>query len=291
MDIKEKTILITGGSSGIGKATAIGLAKLGARVIIATSDEQSAQSAVEDIKRQSGNQKVDYLLMDLASQASVKAAAKEYTDHYRKLDVLINNAGIYRRERSETEDGIETVFAVNYLSHVLLTHLLLPLLLKSPQGRIINVASKHRGIRMNLDDLMQVKHYSPFMALGQTKLAMIIFAKEAAKQLRSTNVTINALHPAVTKPTSLLNEAPSPMRWIISLLGASTEKAARTSIYLASSPEVAKTSGQYFEKCKVKHTEANANNGEFNRKVWEESLRLAKIPNFTGEQLWKLMTK
>src|SRR6185295_10178194 len=145
--MKNKIVLITGGNAGIGKATAIGLAKLGATVVIACRNKERGMQAVADIKKESNNQNVDLLLMDLASQKSVRAAAQEFKSRYKQLHVLINNAGVFLKNREETEDGIEKTFATNYLSHFLLTHLLLDTLKASAPSRIINVASKIQGVK------------------------------------------------------------------------------------------------------------------------------------------------
>lgn len=153
----------------------------------------------------SGNNDVDYLLCDLSSQQQVRQLAREFTKKYNHLDVLINNAGVFIPKREVSVDGIEKTLATNYLSHFLLTFLLLDSLKKSKQGRIVNVASKHFGIKLNLNDFQLSKSYSVFGAMGRTKLALVMFTKELSKRLIGTNVTVNSIHPGIVK-TPLIKE-------------------------------------------------------------------------------------
>ncbi|MFI5164465.1 MAG: SDR family oxidoreductase [Bacteroidia bacterium] len=274
--MKNKIVLITGGNSGIGKATAIGLAKLGATVIIACRSKEKGEKAVAEIKKASGNQNVELLLVDLASQKSVRAAAEEFKSRFKQLHVLINNAGVFLRNREETEDGLEKTFATNYLSHFLLTHLLLDLLKASASSRIINVASKHFGVKINFDDLQTTKNYSFMKAVGPTKLGLILFTKKLSKQLEGTGVTVNALHPGLAK-SNLLNGMSGMVRFIFNLMMTSPEKCAETSIYLASSKDVEKVSGKYFEKCKEVPAGKNTNSEEDINKLWDVSMKLSKL--------------
>ncbi|NHM30231.1 SDR family oxidoreductase [Neobacillus terrae] len=235
--MKNKICLITGGNSGIGKATALELAKMGATVVILCRSNEKGQEARQDIIAQSGNHNVHLLIADLSSQRIVRQAADQFKEKFDKLDVLINNAAVFLPKRSETEDGIETTFATNYLSHFLLTHLLLDSLEASGDGRIINVASKHNGIKMNFDDLMTENNYTFFKAVGPTKLALVLFTKELAKKLEGRPITVNSLHPGIIK-TNIMHQLPWILRSIFKLTSASTEKGAKTPVYLASSPEV-----------------------------------------------------
>jgi NAD(P)-dependent dehydrogenase (short-subunit alcohol dehydrogenase family) len=271
--MKNKIVLITGGNSGIGKATAMGLAKLGATVVIACRNKEKGQQAVIDIKNVSGNQDIELLVVDLASQKSVRAAAMEFKSRYKQLHVLINNAAVFLRNREETEDGLEKTFATNYLSHFLLTHLLLDLLKKSAPSRIINVASKHFGIKINFDDLQTTKNYSFMKAVGPTKLGMILFTKKLARELEGSGVTVNSLHPGLAK-SNLLNEIPAITRFLFNLMMSSPEKCAETCIYLASSRDLDKTSGLYYEKCKPVPTGSNANSEDDINMLWEISMKL-----------------
>ena len=275
--MKNKVVLITGANRGIGKATAIALAKLGATVVIGCRNEKKGLEAVRDIRRASNNPEVDLLLIDLASQRSVREAVEEFKNRYYHLDVLINNAGVFLPNRELTEDGIEKNFATNYLGHFLLTHLLLDTLKASAPSRIICVASKHTGIKMNLEDLMLEKKFSTMAAVGPTKLGLVIFAKELSKRLINTGVTINSLHPGLTK-TDLLKDTGFMLRLIFKLLPkGSPEKGAETSVYLASSPEVEHISGKFFSDKKEIATSAGANDEALNKRFYELSLKLAHL--------------
>ncbi|MBL8993974.1 MAG: SDR family oxidoreductase [Spirochaetia bacterium] len=274
--MKGKKVMITGGNSGIGKETAIGLAKLGATVVIACRSQERGNEAVADIKRVSGNANVFLILMDLASQKSVREAAEEYKRQYKELHVLINNAAVFLPKREETEEGIEKTFAINYLSHFLLTHLLLDTLKASAPSRVINTASKHMGIKMNFDDLMTTQKYSFFKAVGPTKLGLIMFSKVLAKKLEGTGVTVNAIHPGLAK-SNLLNQMPFLVRFLFGLIMTSSEKCAKTGIHLASAPELEKVSGRYFENSKEVKAGANATNESDNQKLWDLSVKLAKV--------------
>ncbi|MGZ4079527.1 MAG: SDR family NAD(P)-dependent oxidoreductase, partial [Bacteroidia bacterium] len=233
-------------------------------------------AAIEEIKKVSGNNNVEMLLIDLASMKSVRAAAEEFKKRHNRLDVLINNAAVFLSKREETEDGLEKTFETNYLSHFLLTHLLLDTLKASAPSRIINVASKHSGIKINFDDLQTKQNYSFMKAVGPTKLGMIMFTKELAKKLEGTGVTVNSLHPGLAK-SNILKDMSGFVKFIFGMLSSSPEKCAETSVYLATSPEVEKVSGKYFEKKKEKPTGSNANNEADNKRLWDVSMKLAKL--------------
>lgn len=274
--MEPKNVLITGGNSGIGKATAIGIAKTGAHVIIACRNKERGTQAVEEIKKASGNNNIDLLLMDLASQSSVRKAAEEFKSKYNKLHVLINNAAVFLNKREETEDGLEKTFATNYLGHFLLTHLLIDTIKASAPSRIINVASMHNGVKINFEDLQTTKNYSFMKAVGPTKLGMIMFTQSLAKKLEGTGVTVNSLHPGLAK-SNILNDLSPFVRFIFKMMSGSSEKCAETSIFLATSPTVEKVTGKYFEKKKEVKPGANATNPEHIKQLWDVSMKLAKI--------------
>lgn len=275
--MKNKVVLITGGNAGIGKATAIALAKLGATVVIGCRNEKKAVDAVREIRVASNNPNVDFIMIDLASQRSVHEAAEEFKNRYYQLHVLINNAGVFLPKRELTEDGIEKTFAINYLGHFLLTHLLLDMLKASAPSRIICVASKHNGIKMNLDDLMLERKFSTLAAVGPTKLGLVIFSKELSKRLINSGVTINSLHPGLTN-TTLLKDTSFILRLIFRLLPKHTpEKGAETSVYLASSPEVEHVSGKFFSDKKEEATSKGANDETLNKRFYDMSLKLAHL--------------
>lgn len=273
--MENKICLITGGNSGIGKATALELAKKGATVVILCRSKAKGNEAMKDIIAQSGNNKVHLLVADLSSQRMVRQAADEFKQKFDKLDVLINNAAVFLPTRSETEDGIETTFAINYLSHFLLTHLLLDSLEASGEGRIINVASKHNGIKMNFDDLMVKNNYKFYKAVGPTKLGLILFTKELAKKLEGKPVSVNSLHPGIIR-TNIMHQLPWILRIIFKLLSANPKKGAKTPVYLATSPMVKGVSGEFFNNCKPEKTTEEANDPKAAKQLWDISMSLLK---------------
>ncbi len=282
--MNNKIVLITGATSGFGKATAIELARMGAQVIIGCSTREKGKIARKDILWESGSEKIDLFVADLSSQKQIIEAVIDFKKKHSKLHVLINNAGVYLPERLETEDGIEKTFATNYLSHFLLTHLLLDLLKKSAPSRIINVASKHNGISIKWDDIMLEKKYTPWQALGQTKLALVLFTKKLADELKGTGVTVNSLHPAVVetglgvyRATGMMGLAVKVMKLF---LHTSIEKGAETQIYLASSPDVENISGEFFINKKVTKTLSNASNPQDIERLWNLSLELTNISKY-----------
>ena len=200
----EKVCLITGATSGIGKATAMGLANMGASVVMVGRDRGRGEAALAEIKEKSANASVDLLLADLSSQEEVRRLADEFKEAYPRLDVLINNAGVFRSERITTADGLEMTFAVNHLAYFLLTNLLLDVLKASAPSRIVNVSSgDHRNGTIDFDDLQGEKGYKGAKAYSQSKLANVLFTYELARRLEGTGVSANCLHPgAGSGPTS-----------------------------------------------------------------------------------------
>lgn len=273
--MKNKICLITGGNSGIGKAAAIQLAKKGATVVILSRSKERGEQAVKDVIALSGNSNIDLLVADLASQKSVRNAVQEFKSKYNSLHVLINNAAVFLPNRTETEEGIESTFAINYLSHFLLTDLLIDVLKTSAPSRIINVASKHSGITINFDDLMLTKKYSVIKAVGPTKLALVLFTKELAKRLDGSGVTVNSLHPGIVK-SNLLNNMPWFLRKVSNLFSVSPEKGAETVVYLATSKEVEEVSGGFFVNCKRVKTTAIADDEYLALRLWNKSMELIK---------------
>lgn len=255
--MQYKNVLITGGNAGIGKATAIGLAKQGHRIYIACRNASKGKKVIEEIKSASGNDKIKFLSCDLASLESVRACAKSFQGQEKRLDILVNNAGLIVNDLKHTKEGFELQFGVNHMGHFLLTTLLLDQLLAANKPRIVTVSSKahYRCKDFDFDDLKGEKSakngYNSLDAYGQSKLANVLFTKELAR--RYPNITSNCLHPGVVR-TEIGNK---DMSWYISLFWTlakpffiSTEKGAETSIYLATAPEMEGNSGGYFDKKK-----------------------------------------
>jgi retinol dehydrogenase 14 len=276
-----KTVLITGATSGVGKATAMGLANMGARVVMVGRDRGRGEAAMADIKERSGNASVGLMLADVSSQKEIRRLADEFRGAYPRLDVLINNAGVFRSERITTADGIEATFAVNHLAYFLLTNLLLDRLKASAPSRIVNVASAdHSNGAIDFDDLQGEKGYGGAKAYSQSKLANVLFTYELARRLQGTGVTANCLHPGVVG-TNLGSGVSGAFGFVVRALRPlmkSPEKGAETSIYLASSPEVEGVSGGYFVKKAEARSSKASHDERLATRLWEASAELTNLP-------------
>lgn len=269
--MKDKIVLITGATSGIGKETAVGLAKLGATIVFTTREIDRGRMARDEIISESKNDKVDFIHCDLASLDSIRSCCEEFKSKYERLDVLINNAGVWDSRRRESRDGIENTFAVNYLAPFLMTNLLLDVLKRSVPSRIITVASTlHTRAHINFDDIEFKKSFSAWKAYSQSKLAVILFTKLLAEKLKDTGVTVNCLHPG-TVATNISRDANFVYRAFFKLFGKDPEKGAETSIYLASSPEIEKVTGEYFVDKKIKQSSSESHDMEIAKELWDLS--------------------
>ena len=274
---EDRVFVVTGANSGIGKATAWGLARLGGTVVLACRDPTRGEVARQEITRDSGNPRVSLEIVDLASEASVRSFAKEFPRKHPRLDVLVNNAGVYTSHREVTSDGLERQFEVNYLSGFLLTHLLLDLLKKSAPSRIVNVSSSaHLGGTIRFDDLQGERRYGGFRAYNQSKLAQILFTQELARRLEGTGVTVNACHPGVIRTNLGMGGSSVVVRFVKMFLK-SPEKGAETPIYLATSPEVEGISGKYFVRNQMLAPSARAQDPAVARRLFEVSMELAHL--------------
>lgn len=274
-----KVVLITGGTSGIGKATATALAAMGARVVLTGRNEERGERAVEEIQRESGSE-VSLMLADLAVQADVRRLAEEFQERHDRIDVLVNNAGVVQSERTETTDGIEATLAVNHLAPFLLTNLLLDLLKRSASSRIITLASEaERWAKMDLDDLQSRRKYKGMQVYGMTKLANIMFTFELAEILRGTGVTANCVHPGAVNTNFATNN------WgVMTLLFRafkpfmrSPEQGADTVIYLASSPDVEGMTGKYLSDRKLITASDMAYDEDLRKRLWNISEELTGL--------------
>ena len=280
--MQGKVCVVTGANSGIGKATAMGLAQMGATVVMVCRDQAKGEEAQNEIKEKSGNDAVDLMLADLSSQASIRQLAENFQQHYQQLHVLINNAGGVNLNRRETVDGLEMTFAVNYLAPFLLTNLLLEKLKASAPARIVNVRSEsHQSGYIKMDDLELEKGYRLMRAYGQSKLALVLFTYELARRLQGTGVTANCLHPGFVATNIGQNGVGSVGRSIVKLifsrLGISPEEGAKTSIYLASSPEIEGVTGKYFVKSIPVRSAPISYDETLQRQLWEESAKLVNL--------------
>lgn len=274
--------LVTGTTSGIGKETALGLAQMGATVVMVARDRERGETVRDEIRARSGNQHVDLLLADLSSQQAVRQLVEQFRQNYPALHVLINNAGVFSLRRRTTIDGLELMFAVNYLAPFLLTNLLLDMLKASAPSRIVNVSSDaHEAGYINLDDLQSEKSYRFMRPYGQSKLALLLFTYELARRLEGTGVTVNALHPGFVSTnigqTGLRGIARSAAKFVTSLAGISPEEGAKTPIYLASSPDVAGISGKYFVKGVPRRSAPISYDEALAHRLWDESVKLVHL--------------
>ena len=278
-DMDGKVALVTGGTSGIGKATATALAAMGADVVIVGRDPERGERTAAEIRAQTGA-RVDLALADLASQAGVRELAEGFKGRYDRLDVLVNNAGLVQSTRTESSDGLETTLATNHLAPFLLTNLLLDTLKESAPSRVVTVSSEaERWGNIDFDDLQSKKRYRGFPVYGMTKLANIMFTYELAERLEGTGVTATCMHPGAVNtrfgtnnsgPMTLLFRAFKPfMR--------TPEQGADTVIWLASSPDVEGVSGRYYADRKVIEPKKIASDPAARRRLWEESERLTGI--------------
>jgi len=280
--MKGKIVLITGSNAGIGKATACELAKRGATVVASARSPEKGRRAVDEIRHQAVSSDVHLLVGDLGSLAGVRALAADFVERWDRLDVLVNNAGVFLSERSETVDGFETTFAVNHLAPFLLTHLLLDLLEANAPSRIVNVASAaHVRATLDFDDLQTTRAYSTMDVYSKSKLANILFTRELARRLEGTGVVANCLHPGVVRSDLGADGDMSGFfrfGWVLIqpfLIGPA--KGARTSVYLASSPEVEGVTGEYFDKCKPSRSSSASQDMEAARRLWEASAEMVGL--------------
>jgi NAD(P)-dependent dehydrogenase (short-subunit alcohol dehydrogenase family) len=286
-EMDGKVIVITGGNTGIGKEAAVGLAGLGARVVITSRNEERGREARQQIADRSENDSVEVMSLDLASFKSIRSFAADVLDRFDHVDVLVNNAGLILRRRAETQDGFEETFGVNHLGHFLLTDLLLERLRASAPARVVVVSSDaHKGARQGLDfDDLQAEHtYRWAKAYSKSKLANIYFARELSRRLDGSGVTVNALHPGFVRSEfgrggDLGGIYGWGIKYIASPFAISPEKGALTSIYLASSPDVQGVSGGYFYKSKPSTPSAVARDDEAAGRLWDASEKLvASVP-------------
>ncbi len=279
--MQGRVCLITGATSGIGLESARALASQGAHVVLVGRDKGRGEAALAEVRRTSPEAKLELLQADLTSLASVRALAEDFQRRHSRLDVLLNNAGLIITERKVTADGFEATLATNHLSHFLLTHLLLDMLKASGAARVVNVSSQaHRvGSLDFLDDLHAERGYSGMKVYGNSKLANILFTRSLAKRLAGTKVTANSLHPGVVRTGFGLNNQGffSTLVKLTAPFMLTAEGGARTSVYLASSPEVEGVTGKYFMKCREAKESAAARNDAAAERLWEKSAELTGV--------------
>jgi len=279
--MQGKICMVTGANSGVGKATALALAQMGATVVMVCRDRARGEEAQNEITTKSKNNAVDLLQADLSSQQSIRQLVENFQHHYTHLHVLINNAGAAFPGRRETVDGLEMTFAVNYLAPFLLTNVLLDVLKASAPARVVNVSSdSHEAGYIKLDNLQSKNPYGSMKVYGQAKLAVVLFTYELARRLEGTGVTVNCLHPGFVATHFGQRDAGPAFRLLVKVIGSfgtSPEKGAKTSIYLASSPKVEGVTGTYFVKSIPKRSAAISYDESLQRQLWEQSAKLVNL--------------
>jgi NAD(P)-dependent dehydrogenase (short-subunit alcohol dehydrogenase family) len=275
MNLNGKIIVVTGATDGIGKVTARELAKAGASVTVIGRNAAKGEQVVKELRTAAGHERVDFVQGDLLTFKGVRGAAEALKGRLKQIDVLVNNVGAAFIKRGVTEDGFEQTFALNHLGYFLMTSLLLDLLKASPSARVVNVASgAHFGVKLDLADLQNEKSYSGWRAYQRSKLANVYFTYELARRLAGTPVTANCLHPGFVASRFLDNNkgiAAMVFGFIKSIAAISEDEGAKTSVYLAGSPEVAGVSGKYFDKCKPVRSSAVSYDEGVARDLWRTS--------------------
>ncbi len=282
--MQPKTYLITGATSGLGLATAKALAKEGGQLLLIARNEEKAKAAMEKIKKEASGARLGFFTAGLSSQQQIREMAAEVLEQYPVIDVLINNAGTWFSERRLTEDGIETVFAVNHLSYFLLTHLLYPALRKADDGRIINVGSdSHFRGKMHFDDLNLTRNYHGLRSYEQSKLANVLFTYELDRRKAEDHISTYCVQPGLVqtdigvKHTKWLHRIAWKFR---RTAGVPPEEGAKTQIYLATADEVADESGKYWDDCRPKPSSKLSYREEDAARLWEISKELCDIEDF-----------
>jgi NAD(P)-dependent dehydrogenase (short-subunit alcohol dehydrogenase family) len=276
-----KTVLVTGATNGIGFITALELAKMDAVVLMVARDEKKGRAKLEEIRQAVPNAKLELLLADLSSMASIRQLGMNITAKYSSLDVLVNNAGAFYSDRRVSKDGFEMTFALNHIGYFLLTNLLLETLKRGKNARIVSVSSgAHLAAKINFDDLQLEQKFSGWAAYCTSKLMNVLFTKELARKLTGTGVTANCLHPGFVNTgfaggsSDFFGKA---LNFVKNFAAITPEKGAETMIYLSSSAEVANVTGEYFEKKKIAKVNPIALDSSIAKRLWDVSEKLTAV--------------
>jgi len=274
--MNQQICLITGATDGIGKQTALALAKKGYKIVIVGRNKNKTEAVKKEIEESSTGSTVDYLLADFTSLKQIHQLVETFKSRYTKLDVLINNIGIFSAERKLTEDGYEMCYQVNYLSQFFLSNLLLDYIKKSTNGRIINLSSMvYSKGKFDIDNLQSEKKFAVLDTYADTKLFTVMFTIQLAEQVKGTKVTVNNVDPGIVR-TQMVSNAPGMLKifsYITRPFSVSPEKGAATSIYLASSEQVNNVSGKYFKNSKAVATKNKFNTKENRELLWDISMK------------------
>jgi retinol dehydrogenase 14 len=267
--------MVTGSNAGMGKEISLGLAGLGATLVMVSRDRERGEAARADVHQKTGNREVELLVADLSSQQAIRQLVKEFQARHDRLHVLVNNAGMSLPRRQETVDGLETIFATNHLAPFLLTNLLLPVLTASAPARIVTVSSGAQAMgKIDFDDLQSARSFSEIRVYNQSKLANLLFTYELARRIAGTGVTANALEPGFVK-TNL--KVPFPFS-IFSFMRGPAVDGAKPSVFLASSPSVEGVSGKFFNSKGVETTSSKLSyDAAAAKRLWDESAKLTHL--------------
>jgi NAD(P)-dependent dehydrogenase (short-subunit alcohol dehydrogenase family) len=271
----KKVVVVTGVTSGIGKALAMGSARSGENFVLVARDAQRGSMVQEEIKSQTQNPDIDLVLSDLSSLSSVRNAAVIIKSKHENIDVLTNNAVIYKSRRELSIDGFELMFVTNHLGPFLLTHLLLDPLMTSGSARILNISAPS-STQLDFDNLQGEKKFNSLTAFGATKMMNLLFTFELARRLENTGVTVNAVHLGLVR-SSLMNETSAPMRFLLRLASAPAELVAVDILRVAMDPEFEKVTGRFFHKAKEIEPAAYAHDRTAQQRLWEISSNLTGI--------------
>jgi retinol dehydrogenase 12 len=275
-----RVALVTGATGGLAKAVAAGLAREGATVVVVGRTVARADEAAGEIRTRVPAATLEPLACDLSLQSSIRSAADTFLSRHDRLDVLVNAAGVFRKERHETPDGLELTFATNVMSYFLLTSLLLDALKRGAatngSARIVNIASRYGNTRLTFDDLQTTKgKYSYLRSTPPTMLARVLLTQEFAERLKGSGVVANAAHPGLVKNTALLRDVGGPFQWVTNTFGSPAEKAADTPLWLATSNETAGVTGKLWARRKELPTPGMGSDPQARRRLWGECSRLA----------------
>lgn len=272
---KQKIALVTGANSGMGKATAIALAKMDIHVVMLCRSAERSQAALDDVKAATSGGNVTLMLCDLGSMADIQRFGEAFKTRFDHLDILVNNAGVITLDRRETKDGLELQFGVNHIGHFLLTTSLLDLMKNAENARIVVVGSgAHKIGKIDFNNVPLKKSYSVFSAYGRAKLCNLLFTKELARKLRGINVTVNCVHPGAVATNMGVDRDTGFGKTVMKVLRPffqTPEQGAATAIYAATSDACAGISGEYFYKCKIQESSKRSNDENLAQQLWELS--------------------
>lgn len=273
--MQKKTAMVTGANRGLGKAVSLALARTGADVVLVCRDEKRGAAARDEIKAAGGKGNVELLVADLTSNAAVRKAASEFTRRHKSLDVLINNAAVYKKERVVTGDGLETMFAANHLGHFLLTNLLLDALKVAGSARVLTISAPS-GTKLDFDDLQGEKRFNAMNAFGASKAATTLFAFALSERLKDTGIASNVVYPGLVK-SDLMKAMPAPVRVLLNLISMTPERAAENVVHVATAPELNGVTGRFFKGKKEAKAPASTLNTQAQQELWRVSEKLAGI--------------